>query len=424
MNIIARTTRWAARQALRAAGLDVAWRMRRGMSGWLGGAAADCGPVTPRMILSIAAARRCIDAIASDLAAMPLSLVQERDDESDREAKEHPAYGLFKRSPDGGDSTPVRWRQAIVAHAVGVGNGYGQIAWSANWRKVNLYLLDPLTTSPVEVGGRIEYQVAGAARPLPRDEVLHVAGLGWDGIKGYSPAELHPMAFGLTLSAERHGYAFLEEGATLGGFLKSQMELTAEAKEELISSFQARHRGSRKAGGWGLLPPGVEAQVASVDPEKAQLNETRKAQTLEMCRIFDVPPDRVGEYSEMHYSTVEATNRSYIQRTLLFWARAFEESLNLRLLTPEEQAAGYTFKHDFTSMLRGDAAARTAMFSAMNDRGVISGNQWAIEEGFPTYEGGEVHRVQLNTGAATGEKADPPADPEKQTDQPAEGQQP
>jgi phage portal protein BeeE len=118
------------------------------------------------------------------------------------------------------------------------------------------------------------------------------------------------------------------------------------------------------------------------------------------------------DYSEMHYSTVEASNREYVQTALQPWAKALEESLNLRLLTEEEQAAGFTFKHDFSALLRGDAAARTAMFSAMTDRGVLSPNQWAIEEGFPPFEGGDEHRMPLNTGPASGGgAAEPPPEP-------------
>jgi HK97 family phage portal protein len=422
LNPIRTISRSAAAWLLRASGAEIAWKMRRGSIGWLGRLDSEGRRIDVRTILAIATARRCIDAVSGDLAALPLSLVQERPADVDREAVEHPAYRLFKRSPDGGDSTPMRFRQAIAGHALGVGNGYAQVAWSANRRAVNLYLLDPLHTSIVEDDGRLAYQAPGAARPLPRDEVIHLAGLGWDGVRGFSPVDLHPRAFGLTADAELHGGSFLTEGASAGGFLKQSQQLTDEAMQQLIDEFERRHRGAGKAGRWGLLPVGVDVTKMTVDPEAAQLLETRQFQVLEMCRIFGVPPHRVMDYSAMHYSTVEATNREYVQTVLLIWAKAFEEVLNLRLLTDEEQAAGFTFRHDFSALLRGDVAARTAQFDAMSKAGAISPNQWAIEEGFPPFKGGDVHRFPLNTGPAGGGTASPEPTPDQPEATPEEPQ--
>lgn len=399
---------------LRAAGSDLVLsllrRERLGFGsgfGVIGDVNTSGVEVDARTVLSIAAARRCVNVIAGDLASMPLNLVQEVDG-AEIPVKDHPRKMLFRRSPDNGDSTPARWRQALIGNTLAWGNGYAEIVPSNDRRGVFLYLLKPWSVAVHEEEGRIGYRVDG--KPLERDSTLHVAGLGCDGIRGYPPFLLHPQAFGLTVAAERFGGSFLGNGAFPSGFVTVPDEMGEENYRRFLASFAAGISGSDKVGKLGILPPGVGFVKGTVDPNVAQFVETRQFQILEICRIFGVPPHKVMDFSRAHYSTIEASNLEYSQTTLLPWARLFEESLNLRLLTGAEIEAGYTFRHDFSAFLRADASGRANLYRTLFHIGAINPNEVRAKEGYAPRDGGDEYFVPLNMAGSEG-ASDKPAEP-------------
>ncbi|WP_165250186.1 phage portal protein [Paludisphaera soli] len=362
--------------------------MRRELYGWGLGPDEVAAKVNVWGMLGLATARRCIEAISRDLASMPLNLVRVRDDDTEEHDPTHPLYSLFRWSPDGGLTTPIGFRTAMTANALAWGNGYGEIATAAG--RPQIRLLGSGTTDLAFREGRAGYQTE--AGWLPARSVLHVAGLGCDGVRGFNPVRLHAHTLGLTVTAERFGAAFLANGAFPSGYITADAAMgdDEEAYIRLREAFIKRHaEGVGKAGRVGVLPPGFGFTQASVDPEVAQFLETREFQILEICRIFGVPPHRVMQYKDMHYSTVEAVKSEFAQTTLLPWARVWEESLNLRLLGPDDVAAGWTFRHDFTGFLRADTAGRAVMYRTLFNIGAISPNEVRAQEGYDRRDGGD-----------------------------------
>ncbi|WP_337177670.1 phage portal protein [Paludisphaera sp.] len=397
------------------------WSLRRqGMGGFPGQSGGVA--VNPRAMMGLPAIRRCIDAIAGDLAGMPLELLKIDPETGEKKpAKRHRCYYLFRRSPDYGDRTPMRFRQALMGHVLGWGNGYAEIIPSVDSNRTYLSLLDPSAVRVDPSPDGLAYRVG--SRAVGRDSMLHVAGLGFDGISGYSPLYLHAETIGLSLAMVRFGSSFMANGAFAGGWLKLTGDWKKEARAELVEAFQSMHGGPSRAGKWGVLPIGVDVVKATVDPNAAQFAESRQFQLLEACRIFGVPPDRVGDYSEMHYSTVEATFRSYVQTTLFPWARAFEESLNLRLLTEKEQEAGYAFRHDFDAFLRADAATRARLWDSFIKNGVANPNEIRAEEGWDRRKdpAGDQYLQPLNMlpSGPGAEEPEPEPEPEPAPKKPA-----
>jgi len=334
----------------------------------------------------------CVNAISKDLSALPLRLVQLTDDRKTRQAVEHPAYSLFTRSPDG-NTTPMNWRQAAMGHVLIHGNAYAEIVrWGA--RGLALELRDPRAVrTSWDADNRLVYLVNG--KPVDRSKFIHFAGLGNDGATGYSAVLACRQAIALGLVGERFAGSFLSNGNQASGLLKTEAEMTPEAADELLDGF-IKMTSASNAGGMGILPPGVSFEKISVDPHNAQMIESRRFQVLEICRLFGVPPHKVMDFSGASYSTIEASNLEYATSCLGPWAEMIEQSLNLRLLTADEQAAGYGFRHDFRQLLKGDSTARAAYWRALVEMGVVNQNTVAVEEGFDPHEGGEVYLVPLN----------------------------
>lgn len=356
--------------------------------------------VDPRTALSFPGCFSAINTISTDLASLPLHLVQVMDDGTERKAAEHPAYGLFKRSPDGGGTTPMRWRQAIISHSLLYGNGYAEIVKSGDGSRDYLFLLDPETTIPnINIDGTIAYRVNG--QTVARETILHLAGLSFNGLEGYSIPRVAAQAFGIGLGSERFAGSVLGNSAGNSGFIKTPDQLTQEAASELLDGFNARNAGTGNAGRVGILPPGYDFQSTATSAADAQLTDQRKFQVLEMARLFRLPPHKLGDYSNASYSSIEASNLEYLQTTLLPWAEQFEQALNLRLLTEAEQAAGFQFKHDFRAYLRADATGRANMYKTLFSTGSMSPNEIRAAEGLDPREDadGSKYYIMMNLGS-------------------------
>lgn len=339
----------------------------------------------------------CVNAICSGLAPLPLRIVQRMADGSIRQAREHPAHQLLTRSMDGGNSTPSDFRRSMLLHALVWGTASIEIIRAGDG-SMRLELLDPNLVQPLVDGdGRLSLTVGGV--PVDREKIIRINALGFSPLGGFSPVLLARQAFAIALAADRTAGSTLSNSQMASGFLKAQAQMTPEAASEMLDSFVAMGSGLN-SGGVGYIPFGVDFEKNEVDPARAQLLESRKHQVIEICRLFNVPPSKVFAYEGFSYGSAEAANLDFITGCLNPWAETIEQAFALRLLTADEQADGYFFAHDFKQLMRGDSTSRANYFEKLNRMGVLSANQVAVEEGYPTFEGGDQHLVQLNLAPA------------------------
>lgn len=343
--------------------------------------------------LTLPAVYAAVSTIAKDLSTLPLVLKRRRPDGYLEDAKEHPAYKLFARTPDGGNTTPSAWRVTLMLHMLVWGNGYAEVIRDLAGNVIALELRDPVEVAPYLDGTTLWYKHLGT--DIAREKIVHVRTLSREGISGYSAVLLARQALGLGLTGERFAGQYLSKGLQSSGFIHTPAEMTPEARQQLAKDIQQAASGD---GAFGLvvMPPGCRFESISTDPDKAQLLESRRYQVLEVARLFGVPPHKLMSFEHAAYSTIEASNLEYAQGTLGPLATLVEEALNLRVLTEQEHLDGYQFKHDFRAMTRGDSAARAAYWKAMHSIGVACSNDVAIAEGFEPHPGGNIHWRPLN----------------------------
>lgn len=343
--------------------------------------------------LTLPALYAAVSTIAKDLSTLPLTLKRRREDGYLEDAVDHPAYKLFRRSPDGGNTTPSAWRMSFLLHCLVWGNGYAEVIRDGFGVQA-LELRDPVEVVPYLDGTTLVYKHLGV--DLPRSKLVHVRALSREGIAGYSPVLLARQALGLGLTGERFAGQYLSKGLQSSGFVHTPDNMTPEARKQLANDIQQAASGD---GAFGLvvMPPGCKFEAISTDPDKAQLLESRQYQVLEVARLFGIPPHKLMSFEHAAYSTIEASNQEYATATLGPWATLIEEALNLRVLTEAEHLGeGYEFKHDFRPLMRGDSSARASYWTAMHNLGVVCANTIAIEEGFHPHEGGDTHWRPLN----------------------------
>ncbi len=330
-------------------------------------------PVDEHKAMGLTAYFAGINVISTDCASLPLRVYRQRKSGGQDQVSDDPRNELLTVSPDG-ETTSMRWRQAWQAHALGWGNGYAEIEFDRGAMAIGLHLLDPDKTHAERRPQDKRLFYRSGTDTIPPARVLHLAGLGFDGLSGYSPARIHREAIALGLATEAFGSAFFGNGTTTGGVLKSPKRLNEVAQDNLRKSIEKVHQGPQNAHKWLILEEGMDFAKTTVDPEDAQFLATRHFQVLEIARILRVPPHKVGDYSQSHLANIEAANIDYHQTTIMPWCRQIEQELNRKLFTPDERAHGLYVEHDMRAFLRGDSASRSSYYTQLYALGVLSTN--------------------------------------------------
>ena len=213
--------------------------------------------VTPSSAIQVSAVYACVRVIAETIASLPLH-IYEATDAGSRKASEHPLYRLLHDEPNT-EMTSFIWREVMLSHLLLWGNSYCQILRSGRSRIVGLYpLLPDHMAVDRDTKGKLTYTYTtseGRMEPLNPEDVLHIPGLGFDGVMGYSPIALEKAAIGLGIAAEEYGSKFFANGARPSGILTHPN--TVKDPAALRASWNAAYGGSGNASRVAVLEEGV-----------------------------------------------------------------------------------------------------------------------------------------------------------------------
>jgi HK97 family phage portal protein len=231
---------------------------------------------------------------------------------------------------------------------------------------------------------------------LRRDEVLHIPGLGFDGLVGYSPIAMAKNAIGMALATEEYGASFFANGANPGGTLEHPGVI--KDIQRVKDSWNMAYQGSQNAHRVAILEEGMHFKQIGIPPEQAQFLQTRKFQINEIARIFRVPPHMVGDLEKSSFSNIEQQSLEFVKYTLDPWVVRWEQALQQSLLLPSEKGA-YFVRFNLDGLLRGDYASRMAGYSTARQNGWMSANDIRELENvnrIPEEEGGDLYLVNGN----------------------------
>lgn len=366
-----------------------------------GGGAVPAAPVlsgtfvTPESVLGLTAVYAAINAIASDVACLPRHVYRTLDGGGLAVEQDHPAEWLLDHEPND-EMGEYRYLQTTMGHVLGRGNGYAEIVREGG-RPAELAPLHPVRTVPRRTDkGRLYYELENKRTLLPED-VLHLAGLGFDGIRGYCAVTLCRQSLGVVLATEQFGAAFFGNGAIPAGVLKHPRRLSEAAQANLRKTINQVHQGSQAAHNLLILEEGMDWADRQISPEDSQFIEGRKFGVLEVARLFRIPPHKLGDYSQAHVANVEESNLDYLATTILSWVCMIDDEATRKLLTREERRAGLVVLTDLRALHRGNTAVRTTYYQAMRNLGVMSADDIRKAEGMnplPPGSGGDLYLVQ------------------------------
>ncbi|MCM1235219.1 MAG: phage portal protein, partial [Ruminococcus flavefaciens] len=321
--------------------------------------------VTERSSMQMTAVYACVRILSEAIAGLPLHLYRYKEDGGKEHAVDNNLYRLLHDEPNP-EMTSFVFRETLMTHLLLWGNAYAQIIRNGKGEVIALYPLMPNKMSvDRDEKGQLYYTysraneeaatMAGNTVTLKPSDVLHIPGLGFDGLVGYSPIAMAKNAIGMAIACEEFGAKFFANGAAPSGVLEHPGTIKDPAK--VRDSWNSTFGGSANSGKVAVLEEGMKYTPISISPEQAQFLETRKFQINEIARIFRVPPHMVGDLEKSSFSNIEQQSLEFVKYTLEPWVVRWEQSLARALLSATEKPT-YFFKFNLEGLLRGDYQSR------------------------------------------------------------------
>ena len=362
--------------------------------------------VTERSAMQMTVVYSCVRILAEAVAGLPLHLYKYTDGGGKDKALDHPLYRLLHDEPNPEMSSFV-FRETLMTHLLLWGNAYAQVIRNGKGEVIALYPLMPDRMSvDRDQHGHLYYKYTKTGEDAPTMEngsvylspsdVLHIPGLGFDGLVGYSPIAMAKNAIGLAIAAEEYGSKFYANGAAPSGVLEHPGTLKDPAR--VRDSWNSTFGGSSNSHKVAVLEEGMKYTPISISPNEAQFLETRKFQINEIARIFRVPPHMVGDLEKSSFSNIEQQSLEFVKYTLDPWVIRWEQALYRTLLSEEEKQTLF-FKFNVEGLLRGDYASRMNGYATARQNGWMSANDIRELEDLdriPAELGGDLYLVNGN----------------------------
>ena len=363
-------------------------------------------PVNERSAMQMTAVYSCVRILAEAVAGLPLHLYRYTDSGGKEKAVDHPLYLLLHDEPNPEMSSFV-FRETLMTHLLLWGNAYAQIIRNGKGEVVALYPLMPnKMTVDRDENGELYYTyqraneeahtMEGSSVVLKPSDVLHIPGLGFDGLVGYSPIAMAKNAIGMAIACEEFGAKFFANGAAPSGVLEHPGTIKDPAR--VRDAWQSQFGGSANTGKVAVLEEGMKYTPISISPEQAQFLETRKFQINEIARIFRVPPHMVGDLEKSSFSNIEQQSLEFVKYTLDPWIIRWEQSM-MRILLSVDDKKEYFIKFNLEGLLRGDYQSRMNGYSIARQNGWMSANDIRELENLdriPAEQGGDLYLINGN----------------------------
>ena len=361
--------------------------------------------VNERSAMQMTAVYSCVRILSEAVASLPLH-VYKYTDTGTAKAVEHPLYTILHDEPNP-EMTSFVFRETLMTHLLLWGNAYAQIIRNGRGDVIGLYPLMPdrMNVDRDEKGQLYyEYMVSNDDAPINKkstvklspSDVLHIPGLGFDGLVGYSPIAMAKNAIGLAIATEEYGSKFFANGAAPSGVLEHPGTLKDPAR--IRESWQQTFGGSANSNKIAVLEEGMKYTPISISPERVQFLETRKFQINEIARIFRVPPHMVGDLEKSSFSNIEQQSLEFVKYTLDPWVSRWEQSIARTLFSADEKKKYYV-KFNVDGLLRGDYQSRMNGYAIGRQNGWMSANDIRELENLdriPKEEGGDLYLINGN----------------------------
>ncbi|AFJ47151.1 phage portal protein [Shimwellia blattae] len=369
-------------------------------SAFAGGESAAGKQVTVDKALQLSAVWSCVRLLSETIATLPVGFY-ERTRDGRQPAPAHPLYELLHNQPNA-DMTAVEFWEMVMASLLLWGNAYGEIDRTGK----RITALTPLRPERMKVersstGTPVyTYRDPGShgTRQIHERDLMHIRAFSTNGIIGLSPISYARQTLGMAMATDETSARVFKNGMRPSGVLSMEQILRKEQREDIRDSLVAQFAGSMHTGKMMVLEAGMKFQPVTMNPEDAQMLQTRAFNIEEICRWFRVWPGLIGHNAQgqtMWGSGVEQMLIGFLTFSLRPWLTRIEQSIRKSLLIPGERNR-YFAEFSIEGLLRADSAARAAFYSTMTQNGVMTRNEARQKENMAPHPGGDQLTVQSN----------------------------
>lgn len=347
--------------------------------------------------LALSAVYACTRLIAGTEGYLPVNVVRATSEVGVRTVmSDHWAHRLISGSP-GEELTPYELFELSGASLELKGNALARKELIGD----RVVALEPMAWDETRVWrnseGELRYDWDD--NTLKPEEVLHIRGFGRDRhrLGGLSTIATASSTFGLAKAINKSAGAVFRNGIRTNVALMSERDLDKEQMERARTQVEERYSGAINSGRPLLLNHGWKTATLSINPEDAQMLESRSFSVEDICRFFGVPPFMIGHHEKTSSwgSGVEQAVLGFQKFTMGPRLKRIEQALTKQLLTPTDRANGLKVEFNLEGLLRSDSVGRSQFYQTMSQIGAMTINEIRAKENLPPVAGGDVPRMQM-----------------------------
>lgn len=330
--------------------------------------------VTEETALTYSAVWNAITLISGTIGSLPLHLMRP-DGRNKKQATEQSLYHVMHTRWNPYMSAMIG-RQCMTAHTLAWGNGYAEIVRNGYGDVIELWPVAPNRVTPKMEGNKLVYEVRlpqSESITLPREKVLHVPGLGFDGFVGYSVIAMARKSIGLGMAMETFGSLYFGQGTHPSAVITHPNQL--KDPKAFRSAVSEVYAGLGKSNQLMVLEDGMKIEKIGIPPEDSQFLESRAFHISDIARWFNLPPHKLKDLTKSSFNNIESEQASFVTDSILPWLICFEQNYNMQLLSLREEKQGFYFKHIIEGLLRANARDRAEFYRIMIGTGIMSPNE-------------------------------------------------
>lgn len=353
--------------------------------------------VTEETALTYSAVWNAVTLYSGTISTLPLHLLRS-DNQKTLHVEEKRLYRVLHDQFNPYMSAQIG-RETMMAHILLWGNAYAEIVRNGLGEIVELWPISPNRVSPFRKDAKIYYEISVDAEKiiLPRERILHIPGLGFDGMVGYSVVSMARKSFGLGMALETFGALYFGQGTHVGRVLSVPNKLSPQASSNLRESLAGTSEGLFKSHKVMVLEEGAKFEKIGIPPEDSQFLESRQFQIPEVARWFNLPPHKLKDLTRSSFSNIESEQISFVTDSVLPWLIRIEQNYNMQLLSQSERYKQKIFtRHNVDGLLRGNPQTRAEYYRVMFSIGAMSVNDVRDKEGWDPVENGDERFIPLN----------------------------
>nr|WP_319250496.1 phage portal protein [uncultured Celeribacter sp.] len=330
--------------------------------------------VSQETSLTISAVWDCVRKISENSSTLPLKVYEKTT--SGGRVEIEPDFAQIICSQPNSVQTNVEFWEGMIANLSMRGNSVAEKKFIGK----SLVGLKPIPnmTPYLNRDGKVVYEFydRGKRETLPKEKVFHLRSFDPGNGIGLSAIKYGANSMGAALAADETAGSVFSNAMMIAGFLSAEQTLNEEQRASLASYLDA-YVSSKRAGKTMVLEAGLKFQQVQMNPEDAQLLETRRFQIEDVCRWFGVPPIIIGHSAEgqtMWGSGVEQIMLSWLTLGLNPLLTKIEARLARDIIPPEKRGKWYC-EYNREALLQMDSKSKADFLSKMGTSGTMSANE-------------------------------------------------